>query len=182
MPIRTLSTCNCVYRRRALERVGGFPEEPIFHPGGEDAMLAERITHLGPCVYVPDAIVYHRPRGSLRSIFRWFVRRGTSDIAILQQTNDRTACVRFLLRGSWTLRGLILATICGVWPVAITGLPALVLLYVGAILWRFRFARHYATHRAGWWRVPVVKFAMDAGAEVGRICALVSLLTKKTAG
>lgn len=175
-PIRALSTCNCVYRREALDRAGGFPEDPLFQtPGGEDSVLAERVTQLGPCVYVPDAVIYHRPRGSLRSVFRWFMGRGRSEIAALHVTTDRGACLRYLLRGSWTLRLAALGTLCWLYPLAIVGLPLMALLYGGTMLWRFRFARRYASHRRGWLVVPLVKLAMDLGTEAGRIQALARL-------
>lgn len=176
VPIRRLSTCNCVYRRSALERAGGFPEDAIFHrPGGEDSVLAERVTTLGRCVYVPDAVIYHRARGSLRSVFRWFTGRGRSEIASLQVTADRAACVRFLLRSSWTLRLVALGVLVALWPVLLAGIPAGMLLYYAAMLWRYRFARRYATHRRAWWWVPIVKLTMDCGSEYGRYRALAAL-------
>jgi hypothetical protein len=45
-------------------------------------------------------------------------------------------------------------------------------MYYGAILWRFRFARAYPSHRRAWWLVPIVKVTMDLGTEVGRWKAL----------
>jgi hypothetical protein len=54
------------------------------------------------------------------------------------------------------------------WPELAWGLPLLAAGYSGAILWRFRFARHYDSHRQGWWWVPVVKGVMDLGSEMGR--------------
>ncbi len=175
-PIRTLSTCNCVYRRSALERAGGFPEEAVFRtPGGEDSVLAERVTRLGRCVYVPDAVIYHRPRGSLRSVFRWFTGRGRSEIASLRVTADRAASLRFLLRSSWTLRVAALGVCSALWPVLLAGLPAGMLLYYAIILWRYRFARAYAPHRRAWWWVPIVKLTMDLGSEYGRYRALAAL-------
>jgi len=171
VPTRLLSTCNCAYRREAVGRAGGFPEDALF--GGEDFLLAERISALGPCVYTPGAVVYHRPRGHLDAIFRWFVRRGRSEMTILARSRDRAAFARHLLRSSWTLRALAGGVLLARWPFLALLVPPAALAYGAAILWRFRFARAYPTHRTGWWMVPIVKLAMDLGTEVGRWKALV---------
>ncbi|MCI0370924.1 MAG: glycosyltransferase [candidate division NC10 bacterium] len=170
VPTRLLSTCNCAYRREAVERAGGFPEDALF--GGEDFLLAERISALGPCVYAPAAVVYHRPRGRLGAVFHWFVRRGRSEMTILARSRDRAAFARQLLRSSWTLRVLGGVVLLARWPSLALLVPPAILAYGAAILWRFRYARAYPTHRAGWWMVPIVKLAMDLGAEVGRWRAL----------
>lgn len=171
VPTRYLSTCNCAYRKEAVLRVGGFPEHARL--GGEDSLLAERITALGPCAYAPDAVVYHRPRGHLGAIFRWFVRRGHSEIGLLTAVTDRGKFAQFLLRSSWTLRGLVILVVLTQWPRLAVLLPAAAITYYGAILWRFRFARTYPSHSRAWWLVPIVKWTMDLGTEVGRWKALV---------
>jgi GT2 family glycosyltransferase len=171
VPTRYLSTCNCAYRRSAILRAGGFPEEA--RRGGEDFLLAERVAALGPCVYAPNAVVYHRPRGRLAAIFTWFSRRGESEIALLTATADRGTLLRFLLRSSWTLRAVLVVALLARWPGLVPLVPAAAVLYYGAILWRFRFARTHPSHRRAWWLVPVVKFTMDIGTELGRWKALV---------
>jgi GT2 family glycosyltransferase len=166
VPTRYLSTCNCAYRRSAVRAVGGFVENARL--GAEDYLLAERITALGPCVYAPEAVVYHRPRGSLRAILRWFIRRGQSEIALLDGRPDWRRSIGFLLRSSWTLRSLFLVAVLFRFPSLIALIPFAAVLYYGAILWRFRFARAYPSNRRGWWLVPLVKLTMDLGTEVGR--------------
>lgn len=170
MRTRHLSTCNCAYHKEAILQAGGFVEGARL--GGEDFLLAERVTALGPCVYAPDAVVYHRPRGHLPGIFRWFMRRGESEIALLQTSANRGSFLRFLLRSSWSLRAAGLLALCIVWPFLLPLLPIAVAAYYGAILWRFRFARVYPSHRRAWWLVPAVKLTMDLGTEVGRWRAL----------
>jgi GT2 family glycosyltransferase len=167
---RYLSTCNCAYRRKAVLDAGGFWENARM--GGEDFLLAEKVSATGPCMYAPAAVVYHRPRGRLVAIFWWFARRGQSEIALLQAAADRKRFAGFLLRSSWTLRGLALLAVLARWPGLAALLPAGVMAYYGAILWRFRFARAYPSHRKAWWLVPIVKVAMDLGAEAGRVHAL----------
>jgi GT2 family glycosyltransferase len=170
VPTRYLSTCNCAYRRDAVLRAGGFAEDARF--GGEDYLLAERVSALGPCLYAPNAIVYHRPRARLRAIFPWFLRRGQSEIGLLAATVDPRGFGCFLLRSSWTLRVLTILVVLARWPQLAVLLPACLIVYFGVILWRFRFARCYPSHRRAWWLVPVVKLSMDVGTELGRWKAL----------
>ncbi len=166
MPTTCLSTCNCAYRRTALERIGGFPEEA--RAGSEDALVAERVSQLGPCRYTPHAVVYHRTRDRFSGVLRWFMRRGFSEMASLRQRVEPARFFSYLLRSSWTIRALIIAVAVLFIPRLALLFPPAVLLYYAAMLWRFRFARHYANHRTAWWLVPAVKFTMDIGNEIGR--------------
>jgi GT2 family glycosyltransferase len=170
VPTRRLSTCNCAYRRAALVRAGGFPEAAKL--GGEDFLLAERVAALGRCVFAPKAVAYHRPRGSLRAVFGWFARRGESELHLACAARRRVEFLAYLLRSSWTLRGTALLALVLAWPVLLAVLPFGALAYYGAILWRFRFARAYPSHRRAWPLVPLVKLTMDFGLEYGRWRAL----------
>ena len=175
VPTRFLSTCNCVYRREAIEAVGGF--SPLASLGGEDSLLAERISARWPCRYAPGAVVYHRPRQRLAAIFPWFVRRGRAELRILPGKTKPGAVVLALVRGSTLLRavalGLLLARLP--WPVALT-LPAALGLYYVFLLSRFAFAWRFPAHRGGFWLAPLVRVIADAGAEVGRLRELPALL------
>ena len=56
-PADTMQTCNMLYPRKLLERVGGFDERAIT---GEDIDLGWRARHAGAeLVAAPDAVVYH---------------------------------------------------------------------------------------------------------------------------
>lgn len=171
VPTRFLSTCNCAYRKEALLRVGGFPEDARL--GAEDSLVAERINTLGPCVYAPTAMVYHRARARLSAIFRWFMRRGQGEVGFLQATSTPWKSIWYLFRSSWALRVLAIFVVLFHWPWAAILIPVGMFVYSGIILWRFRYARGYPTHRRAWWLIPVVKLTMDLGAEVGRWRALV---------
>jgi len=166
VPTRHLATCNCAYRRQVVLDVGGFVEEARI--GGEDTLLAERVTERGRCVYVPSAIVYHRPRGRYRAIFRWFIHRGESEILCARKRGMDAPSVSYLVRGSWTLRGIVLAALLALWPRLVVWLPAGAVFYGIFQLWRTRFALAYPRHRSAWWLVPFVKITMDAGNEIGR--------------
>jgi hypothetical protein len=67
------------------------------------------------------------------------------------------------------------------WPAWVTA-PVLLGVYYAALLWRFAFARHYRTHRRGWWLTPLVKLVADAGAEAGRLRELPGALRRWRAG
>ena len=175
VPTHYLSTCNCAYRRDAILQAGGFVEQA--QHGGEDSLLAERISRIGPCRYAPRAVVYHRTRNSVPAVFRWFVRRGTSEVTMLGQTTEPAAFFRYFLRSSWTVRILILAIVLARWPTLVGLVPVAALSYYAALLWRFRFARVYPTHRAAWWLVPVVKLVADIGADLGRWKAVMRTAT-----
>ncbi|MFO0730165.1 MAG: glycosyltransferase [Nitrospiraceae bacterium] len=104
VPTRHLSTCNCAYRRRALEQVGGFPEEA--QAGSEDALAAERVARLGSCRYQPNAVVYHRTRiasteycaGSCDGVsVKWLRWRGASS----GDASRRTCCAALGPSGPW---------------------------------------------------------------------------------
>lgn len=165
-PTTYLSTCNCAYRRIALEQIGGFPEEA--RAGSEDALVAERLSHLGTCLYNPHAIVYHRTRDRLGAVLRWFMRRGFSEMASLSHRRDRRSYRWYLLRSSWTIRVVLLMVLVIGFPPLLMLAPFGMVLYYAAMLRRFRFARLYPTHRSAWWLVPLVKLTMDTGHELGR--------------
>ena len=171
MPTRYLSTCNCAYRREAILQAGGFSEAAQY--GGEDFLLAEQVSAFGDCVFSPLALVYHQARDRLWSVFTWFVRRGRSEIALLSITNSKSQFGWYVMRSSLSLRILGLGVLLVQWPSLVVGLPAGLSLYIGAILWRFRFALQYPKFRRAWWVVPVVKATMDVGAEVGRLRGLI---------
>ncbi|HEU5323848.1 MAG TPA: glycosyltransferase, partial [Methylomirabilota bacterium] len=92
VPTAHLSTCNCAYRREAIEAAGGF--SPLAALGGEDSLLAERVTARWPCRYVPAAVVYHKPRQRLPAVFRWFMRRGRAEMLILPAAAQPATVVR----------------------------------------------------------------------------------------
>ncbi len=55
-------TCNALYRRDALIRVGGFDERFPF-AAYEDCDLAARVRQFGNIAWAPEAVVVHPPRG-----------------------------------------------------------------------------------------------------------------------
>lgn len=79
MRVKHISTCNSIFRKKILEDVGFFNEKLKY--GGEDTDLSKRLIKKNfILLFNPNAIVYHKPRESLRSIFRWFFRRGIAEV------------------------------------------------------------------------------------------------------
>jgi len=69
--------CNSIYRREAIRAVQGF--SPDFQAGGEDVDISRRMKAQGLLIdYIPDLTVYHKPRPTLGSYFRWNVRVGVT--------------------------------------------------------------------------------------------------------
>ena len=177
VPTRFLSTCNCVYRRAAIEAVGGF--DTLASLGGEDSLLAERVSARWPCRYAPGAVVYHKPRGRLGAIFPWFVRRGRAELRILPAKARPVAVALTLVRGSTLLRALVIGLVLGwlPWPLVVT-VPVVLAVYYGVLLSRFAFAWRHPSHRHGFWLTPLVRLIADAGTEVGRLRELSALLRR----
>lgn len=74
--LRYLVTANCVFRRTALERVGGF-DEAVSAPGGEDPGLCLELGRLGyTFAFEPTAIVTHSYRPGFLQFLRTFYRYG----------------------------------------------------------------------------------------------------------
>jgi GT2 family glycosyltransferase len=76
-PVREAPTCNVLYSREALERVGGF-DVRFPGPAGEDTDLAERVRAETGAALVPvrDAVVYHAVdaysvAGYARLLWKW---------------------------------------------------------------------------------------------------------------
>ena len=83
--------CNSVFRRAALEDVGGF--SPDFEGGGEDVDVSRRLRAKGHFLdEIPDLFVYHKPRATLPEFFRWNIGVGTTKYLL-----QRPALSRILL-------------------------------------------------------------------------------------
>jgi len=163
-----VSTLNAVYRKCAIERVGGFPEEACW--GGEDFVLAKRVAAKGRLVFVPDATVHHAARGSLTAIWWWFVRRGLAEVDLWYAGLTPVGYGSFLLRSSFLLKlaVLFLGTPWLGWWLPLS-LPVAVMVITW---WRLKWALEYGgIPRAAFWIAPMVRLVMDIGTDLGRIRA-----------
>ncbi|MBI3089803.1 MAG: glycosyltransferase [Candidatus Tectomicrobia bacterium] len=174
---RALSTCNCAYRRAALEEAGGFAMDTTY--GGEDQLLASRVAARHRCRYTPAAVVYHKPRGSWRGLARWFIRRGNSQAELAKYTDAPPRHFAGMAASSMTLRLALLLLLLLV--TGVTSLPVLALLaaiYYAAMLSRYFYGYRYyrslgrARSLAVWLTVPLVKLVLDFSLDVGRLQGL----------
>jgi len=165
---REVSTLNAAYRKRVIEKVGGFPEDARF--GGEDYVLAKRVAEQGRLLFVPGALVRHVARGGLSAIWQWFVRRGMAEIGLLRSDLAPSGYKVFLLRSSILLKfGLTLLTV----PWIGWALPLLLPAGLAAVTWwRLRWVRDVSDIPCTGFRVaPLVRMTMDMAADVGRLRA-----------
>jgi GT2 family glycosyltransferase len=84
--VRWVVTCNAIFRREALDAVGGFDESyPV--PGGEDTDLCARLLHKGYQLGVaPDALVRHdHTWRSVRQFAHTWYRYGRGDARHLRR-------------------------------------------------------------------------------------------------
>lgn len=172
IPIKCLSTCNCAYRKKVFEEFGLFNERTKY--SGEDYLFAEKVITEYKCLYNPRAIAYHKPRGSFKEVFKWFVRRGISEILMLKEFSGVKG-VRYLfmiVKNSLIIRFSVLVIL-----VSLAGFPIFIYLllftaYYFYLLLRERpYSEIYKNTRL-LWLVPFVKMAMDSGMEWGRIKGL----------
>ncbi|GMR00097.1 MAG: hypothetical protein BMS9Abin18_0928 [Zetaproteobacteria bacterium] len=162
---REISTLNAAYRKQALLDAGGFDAAARF--GGEDYLLAKKVASQGRLLFVPDAVVRHAARGSLLAIWRWFMRRGMAEAAMLRAGIAPSSYGGFMLRSSLGLK-LLCAVALGWWswwPILL-----LVLFIAGRTVWKTRwvFGRRDVP-AVTWLWVPWVKILMDIATDAGRL-------------
>lgn len=106
-----------VFRRSALERVGGFDERYLRN---QDYELNWRIRESGGVVYFhPDLVATYRPRDSLRGLVKQYFEYGRWKRAMLQQHPGSVRWRQLVPPATlvMTMFGLMAAV---VWPVALT--------------------------------------------------------------
>jgi cellulose synthase/poly-beta-1,6-N-acetylglucosamine synthase-like glycosyltransferase len=169
LPTREISTLNCAYRRTAVEQAGGFDER--LSTGGEDYLLAKQICTNHHCLYVPSAMVRHRPRNRLSAIWRWFVRRGRAEIAVVRTGKQTDSTYLSLLRASISVKLMIVVV-----PTLALGTDMLTvsalcgLLYVGLQYVRYlSIWRRSGAPALSLLALPLVKLTMDVAQDWGRL-------------
>ncbi len=145
-----------VFRRVALEKVGGFDETFI---RAQDWELNHRLRKAGELVWFdPSLVVTYRPRGTWSGLVRQFYRSGQWRRQVVR-VYPETAGLRYLappLALAGVIAGLVAAVIGAItgpqWLLLGAVLPVAYLLLVGAggaIAGR-------GLPAAAWWRMPVV--------------------------
>jgi len=167
-----VSTLNSAYRRDVVQAIGGYSLRLKW--GGEDYLLAKKVCPHGRCLFVPDALVAHRARGSFSGIRDWFVRRGRAEVGVVRSQEYAGAGWSSVLRSSLLLKLLFLS---------IPGLffPKGWLYFLLLFLPFYSLLQYYRSWPV--WRgsaapflslilVPIVKLTMDLAADFGRLKAI----------
>lgn len=166
---RHLSTCNCAYRREIFDNLS-FKEDGVARIGGEDYLLGIAVSERHKCLYTPNAIAYHKPRGSLAKIISWFSRRRIVELMI-DEVEEGVKSYRSFLRRPHQVVLLRLIVLLALplffqwFGVVVVSVMALC-WYVVAFVKSFPVARYFRP-RAILFLVPIVKLFMDIGVMVG---------------
>jgi GT2 family glycosyltransferase len=85
-----LPGCNMAFRKSALELVGGF--DPQFHVAGDDVDVCWRLMEAGcKLAFSPAAVVWHRPRTSMRAYWRQQRGYGRAEAMLERQWPNKYA-------------------------------------------------------------------------------------------
>jgi len=164
-----LSGCNCAYRYDVFHK-WRFKEDSFGRLGGDDFLMGQNVAKEFKCLYVPTAVVYHKPRVSFVKIMAWFSRRKINELLYAEKdlgVKNYVNCF-FPLRRMMLIRTVILLLL----PV-LFGLPGVVLVLVAFVMWylfillRSAPVMRYFNDRRVLFLVPVVRFFMDIGVLVG---------------
>lgn len=164
-----ISTLNSAYRRWVVEAVGGFNSRLKW--GGEDYLLAKKACRYGKCLFVPDALVAHRARGDLSSIFNWFIRRGRAEIGVVRSREYAGANWGSIFRNSLMLKLFAVSMLFPLFPAPV--------VYVLFTFFFFYLFVQYFRYLSAWKKskapfeslliIPFVKLTMDFAADVGHL-------------
>jgi GT2 family glycosyltransferase len=169
---REISTLNCAYRKWVIEKIGGFDENLIL--GSEDFLFARQACLHGRCLFVPDALVFHEPRGSLGGIWRWFVRRGRAETRLVKLRKVEEINLGFMLKRSIICK-ILLAVLAGAFfpgfllPLLIIGIVTFCLVQLIRCFGSWKLSKAPVSTI---FLLPLVKLVMDAATDWGRVRGL----------
>ena len=164
-----ISTCNCAYQKLIFNDIGYFKENTPY--SGEDYDFTQRVCRKYKCLYNPNAIVYHKARGNLWKIFRWFNRRGICQVYLVKMGTSK------FLTYLWDnlSNSLIVRFLCLFLALSLIGqnkayiYALLLVIYYFVIAFRYRFQWQKLHNIKTLLLTPVVKLVMDLGTDWGRI-------------
>lgn len=164
-----ISTLNSAYRRWVVEAVGGFNNRSKW--GGEDYLLAKKACQYGKLLFVPDALVAHRVRGDLSSIWHWFVRRGQAEIGVVRSKDYAGASWVSILRSSFMFKLFLISLLCLFLSIGlIYVIPFAFFAYVLLQYYRnFSVWKKSKAPLKSFLIIPFSKLTMDLAADAGRI-------------
>jgi GT2 family glycosyltransferase len=169
---KEISTLNCAYRKWVIEEVGGFDENLIL--GSEDFLLAKQACLYGRCLFVPDALVYHEARGSLKKIWHWFVRRGRAQMRLVKLRKLKETNLVSILKESISFKSLLVVLAGALFPrflilIIFIALVAYFVLQLKRYLWPWKLSNAPVKTI---FLLPFVKLVMDSGMDWGRVRGL----------
>ena len=172
IPTIEISTLNAAYRKNTVIQAGGFDEE-AGQTGGEDYLLAKLICNKNNCFYVPNAVVYHKVRGNFWKNLKWFVRRGKSDISILNKVENPQNRLLWILQSSIIVK-IFIGT--GIFYLLIRNLEISILLffilYYMKNFYAYSFSYKYLKNLKVLFLAPILKLILDFGTDIGRLAYL----------
>jgi GT2 family glycosyltransferase len=169
---KEISTLNCAYRKWVIEKVGGFDENLTF--GSEDFLLAKEVCLHGRCLFVPNALIFHEARGTLKKIWQWFVRRGRAEMRLVKLRKLEEINLGSLLKGSISFKTFLVLLAGALFP----GFFILIIFIALVLYFVVQLARYF-----GSWKLcnapvmtifllPLVKLVMDSAMDWGRVRGL----------
>lgn len=163
-----LSTCNCLYKKEAIQETGGFNKNLEY--GTEDDELSSKIIKKGySLIYNTRAIVYHKPRDNLISIFKWFFKRGIARVAF-KKMNERINLLFLSTRSSFLkfLFIIIALVVFGIYGLVLTYLVILLMFMI-----KLKSFNTTVKEKEILLIAPVVIFVMTIAEGLGNIYGLV---------
>ncbi len=98
-----ITSCNFASRKQTFRRYGVFDESfPL--AGGEDSEIGYRWAKKGVKLkYAIEALVYHEPRTSFISFWKWMVYRGRSNYHFKRKVGDVSGFIKLRAWSSWNI-------------------------------------------------------------------------------
>ena len=120
-----VSSCNMAIRKEIFKKYGMF-DETFLLAGGEDSEFSLRLAQNGILVkYIPEVLIYHEPRKSLKSFIRWQVYRGRSNYHFKKRVKNIKSLIKLRI---WYAKNVILSNISD--PKIVLIFPLLILSFI----------------------------------------------------
>lgn len=159
---RSLSGCNCAYRRAVLAEFR-FKEDTFGRLGGDDWYMAERVCAAHKCMFTPKAVVYHKPRAGVSRLVHTFYRRELCAYLAARELYKTSKYGYLAGKGAGLVIGRLFFTIIIALLAGPVYLAALACLYYSAVVCRNYRLFPYVRRKPAFFLVPVTNLIMQAG-------------------
>jgi len=171
---KTIVTANALLKADAIRTIGGFDEDGSLRFGGEDALLARHFHDKGfKLLFNPFAVVYHKPKENLISIFKWAYRTGQGHTLLSRYISGERLALWKRLAHTFSFKiclfvfGMILFQ-----RYLYTYVFFMFMVYFIKVDYNYQFHRRYIKKWSIFLLLPIVKAFFDLGEDFGRIRAL----------